>query len=263
MHKWLKKYRWLLFILPGFIGICCFYLVPHLTIFRYTFISDKITGAFGNFIELFQNDAYLLAVKNTTLMALFGTIITIPCALIVAIGIRRFRFKDISESLLLIPLAVPSAVVAILCQLIHAEKINCPLILILIIYLWKYIGYYVVIFSESLNEVPVSIQEAAKLEGAGSFQLFKKITLPLIQSSILFCTLISVMNSFRMFREVYLLYGNHPKPDVYLMSHFINNAIGSLNYPKMSAAAVVMEIGILLLTVLFLKIDKKTQEDLY
>ena len=111
-----------------------------------------------------------------------------------------------------------------------------------------------ILFMAALSSIPRDIIEVAVLESATPFQIFRYIKLRYLSSAILFVTIISLINSFKVFREIYLLTGNYPYDTIYMMQHFMNNAFGQLDYQKLSAAAIMMSavmvviIGILFLT---------------
>ena len=95
------------------------------------------------------------------------------------------------------------------------------------------------------------------LDGAGPVRVFYRIKLPYISSTILFVTILSLINSFKIFREVYLMTGNYPYDTLYMLQHFMNNTFKNLDYQKLSAAAILMcAVMIVLIGVLFLIEDK-------
>lgn len=102
-------------------------------------------------------------------------------------------------------------------------------------------------------QIPQDVLEVATLESATEFQKFWYIKLRYLSSTILFVAILSLINSFKVFREVYLLTGDYPYDSLYMLQHFMNNTFRSLDYQKLSAAAIIMclvmcvVIGILVL----------------
>ena len=93
----------------------------------------------------------------------------------------------------------------------------------------------------------------AKLESATSLQTFFYIKMRYLSSTILFVTIMSLINSFKVFREVYLLTGDRPYDTLYMMQHFMNNMFKSLDYQKLSAAAIIMAVVmVVIIGILFL-----------
>ena len=80
----------------------------------------------------------------------------------------------------------------------------------------------------------------ADVEGASPLYKFFAIKLRYLSPTVLFVTILSLINSFKVFREVYLLTGDYPYETLYMLQHFMNNTFRSLNYQKLAAAAVVM-----------------------
>ena len=126
-------------------------------------------------------------------------------------------------------------------------------VVILLLFLWKNLGYNMILFMSGLSSVPKDQIEVARLEGAAESQIFWKIKLRYLSSTIMFVIIMSLINSFKVFREVYLLAGDYPFDSLYTMQHFMNNTFKSLDYQKLSSAAIIMAgfmvivIGILLI----------------
>jgi multiple sugar transport system permease protein len=111
-----------------------------------------------------------------------------------------------------------------------------------------------ILFMSALANVPQPLLEAAAVDGASAFRRFWQIKLRFISPTLLFVTILSLLNSFKVFREVYLLTGDYPYKSLYLLQHFMNNTFKSLDYQKLSAAALIIAliitviIGILFFT---------------
>ena len=96
-----------------------------------------------------------------------------------------------------------------------------------------------------------------RLESASEFQIFWLIKIRYLSSTILFVTIMSLINSFKVFREIYLMTGDYPYDTLYMMQHFMNNTFKSLDYQKLSAAAVLMAIFmVIVIGALFLAEDR-------
>ena len=133
---------------------------------------------------------------------------------------------------------------------------------IVLLYLWKNIGYNMILFMSALAEIPQDVLEAAQLDGAGAVRTFFRIRLPYLSSTVLFVTILSVINSFKVFREVYLLTGDYPYNALYMLQHFMNNTFRSLDYQKLSCAAILMgAVMIVIIGVLFF-IDRRLGRDI-
>ena len=93
---------------------------------------------------------------------------------------------------------------------------------------------------------------AARVDGAGEWQCFFKITLPNLKSSLYTITVLSFLNSFKVFREAYLVAGDYPHESIYMMQHLFNNWFRGFSFDKMAAAAVCTG-GVLMIAILALQ----------
>ncbi len=116
-------------------------------------------------------------------------------------------------------------------------------------YIWKNLGYTMILWLAGLASVPQSVYEAAEMDGAKKSVQFFKITLPLIRPMIFTIVVLSFLNSFKVFREAYLVAGNYPQENIYLLQHLFNNWFLSLSVDKMAAASVLLAgvIGVFVL----------------
>lgn len=168
-------------------------------------------------------------------------------------------FKSQLRSALLSPMMVPVASVVLVWRVLFDShgvlnqvinifgftsvdwlKSDSGLWIMVVLFLWKNVGYNMIIFFAGLGSVPKECIEVAKIEGASKKTLFFKITMRYLSPSLFFATLISLINSFKIFREVYILTGDYPYEALYLLQHFMNNTFRSLDYQKMSTAAIII-----------------------
>ena len=134
-------------------------------------------------------------------------------------------------------------------------------LVIVLLFLWKNLGYDMILFMAALSGIPKEQLEAAEVDGAGPWKRFWKIKLRYISPSLLFVTILSLINSFKIFREVYLLTGKYPFESLYMLQHFMNNTFLNIDYQKLSAAAIIMfTVMLIIIGVLFL-IEAKFGKD--
>ena len=107
-------------------------------------------------------------------------------------------------------------------------------------YIWKNLGYDVVLWLSGLLGIQESIYEAAKVDGAGAVKTFFYITLPNIRPVAFTIVILSFLNSFKVFREAYLVAGNYPQESIYLLQHVFNNWFSELSMDKMAAGSVLL-----------------------
>ena len=276
----IDRFKTSLFILPSFAGAAVFYILPFFLVAFYAVVDNPIRMEFVgllNFKNLFANTAFRLAAKNTAVFSGVAVPLAVVLPLIFAIWLmRRIPGGSIFKTILISPLMVPTASVVLIWEvLFHYEgtvnnflvrfgidrvdffKSKYCVIVIVCLFLWKNIGYNMILFMSALANIPKDILEAAKLDGASPWRTFLRIKLPYLSSTVVFVTILSLINSFKIFREVYLMSGNYPYEKLYMLQHFMNNTFASHDYQKLSAAAIVMcAVMVVLIGALFFADDK-------
>ena len=252
-------------IAPSVIGVMVFFLIPFGIIIYYSLIDNPITRNFtglDNYINLFSNSAFKKASTNTAIFSLTA----VPLSLVLSLGLamildRNIPGKSVFRTFFLSPLMVPTASVVLVWQVLFHNhgtinqiieafggkgpdwlKSTHGQIIIVLMFLWKNLGYNMILFMSALAGIPKDIIEVAELEGAGKVYQFFHIKLRYLSPTILFVLILSLINSFKIFREVYLLTGDYPFDKLYMLQHFMNNTFNSLDYQKLSAAAVLFAL---------------------
>jgi len=126
------------------------------------------------------------------------------------------------------------------------------------LYIWKNLGFNLVLFLSGLSNIPNEYYEAAKTDGANAFYILRKITLPCLLPTTILVLLMSIINSFKVFREVYLLMGAYPHESVYMLQHFMNNNFFSLNYPRLTTATTLLALAMVALTQILFRLERRT-----
>lgn len=255
----------LCFLAPSLIGVAVFFVLPFCVVIYYSLIDGVGTRnfvGFENFIKLFQNSSFILAAKNTLHFSVFAVPLAVILAILLAVFLEeRIPGRSLFRSFFLSPMMVPVASVVLIWQVLFSyngtinqflELFNIAKtdwlysehaqVVVIILFLWKNLGYNMILFMAALNNVPKELLEVADVEGAGELYKFFQIKLRFISPTILFVTILSLINSFKVFREIYLLAGDYPYESLYMLQHFMNNTFHSLDYQKLSAAAIVMSI---------------------
>ena len=268
-----KGWGWLA---PSLIGVLIFFIIPFCVVIYYSVLDNPIFSNFvglDNYIKLFSNAAFLRAAKNTAIFSGIAVPLSVVLSLWMAFALNsRIPGKSWLRSCFLCPLMVPIASVVLVWQVIfhyHGTlnqvtalfgmepvdwlKTNWSYMVLTVMFLWKTLGYNMILFMSAIAGIPKDIIEVAELEGADEWYKFVHIKLRYLSPTILFVTILSIISSFKMFREVYLLTGDYPFESMYLMQHFMNNTFNSLDYQKLSSAAVLLSlVMIVLIGALFL-----------
>jgi multiple sugar transport system permease protein len=250
----------------------------------YSFVDNPINKDwvwFENFVAVLKNSAFKRAAKNSLQFSL----IAVPLAVALSLGLAmlldcKIRFVSLFRTSFLCPLMVPVASVVLIWQVIfhyngtanqilerfgveHIDwlKSGYGLVVIALLFLWKNLGYNMILFLSALNNIPRDLVEVATLEGAGEVYKFFKIKLKYLSPTILFVGVLSLINSFKVFRETFLLTGQNPVESVYLLQHFMNNAFTRLDYQVLSAGAIIMSAVIIIIIGLLFIAENKFGED--
>lgn len=266
------------FLSPSLLGVAVFFIVPFGVVVYYSAIDGVGSRNFvflDNFIKLFDNSAFLLAAKNTLTFSAWA----VPLAVVLSMGLAlmlecRIPLKSQFRTFFLSPMMVPVASVVLIWQVLFnfngtvneflmlfgADKIDWlqsehSQAVVIILFLWKNLGYFMILFMAGLANIPKELLEVADVEGASEAYKFFAIKLRYLSPTVLFVTILSLINSFKVFREVYLLTGDYPYETLYMLQHFMNNTFKSLDYQKLSAAAVVMALVMVLLIALLFKAE--------
>ena len=255
-----------LFVLPGFAGIMLFVIFPFGDVVRRSFIGG-VTGepcGLKNYQMIFQNQAFRLAVKNTFLFTLAGIPLLVTVSLAVALLLNMLKHKGGLKSVYLLPLAMPTATIVLVWKMVFYKQgflntllsqlgewlglwgevskdyLGSPAAFWVLVgtYLWKNMGYTVLLWLAGLAGIPTALVEAAKTDGAGRWQCLWYMILPNLKGSLYTIVVLSFLNSFKIYREAYLTAGAYPDESIYLLQHLFNNWFVNLELDKMAAAAV-------------------------
>lgn len=265
-----------LYLAPSLLGVLAFYIVPFIVVIFYSLVDNPISMnfvMFENYSRVIKNSAFKTAVTNTATFSAVAVPLAVVLSLMLAMVLdAKLPFKSQFRTFFLSPMMVPVASIVLIWQVLfhYNGAVNDVLVslgggkidwmksqysqvVVIILFLWKNLGYNMILFMAALSSIPKDILEVAQLESATSVQTFFMIKLRYLSSTILFVTIMSLINSFKVFREVYLLTGDHPYDAIYMLQHFMNNAFASLDYQRLSAAAILMSlVMIVIIGILFI-----------
>lgn len=251
------------YLSPSLIGVLIFFVIPFVVVIYYSMVDNPINREFvffQNFINVLQNQAFIKAAKNTATFSLM----TVPLAVVLSLGLAllldaKIPYKSQFRTFFLSPMMVPVASVVLIWQvLFHYNgavngvlvslgrdkidwlKSDYSQVVIAILFLWKNLGYNMILFMAGLANIPKDLLEVIRLDNSSPWVAFVHIKLRYLSPTILFVTILSLINSFKVFREAYLMTGDYPYDSLYLLQNFMNNTFQSLDYQKLSAAAILM-----------------------
>ena len=252
-----------LFLLPSLAGVFLFVLLPFADVGKRSFqtaVTQQFCGV-DNYRTIFSNQAFLLAVKNTLRFVGIGLPLLVVLSLLLSLAINRLKWVQGLKSAYLFPMAVPTATVVLIWKMLFHKNglINEGLGLfglapvdwlgtgasfwvLIMSYVWKNLGYTIVLWLAGLHSVPEELKEAARTDGASELKCFFYVVLPGLKPILYTITILSFLNSFKVFREAYLVAGAYPQQQMYLLQHLFNNWFTNLDIDKMAAAAVCITI---------------------
>ena len=267
------------FLAPSFIGVIIFVLLPFGDVFRRSF-SETITGKYvgmKNYNTVIHNEAFKQAVFNTTRFIITCVPLLLVLSLILSVMIFNLgKHKDLFKTSFLIPMAIPVSSAVFLWKVVFHQNgllnvlllkfglegcdwINTKAFPVLVFsYIWKNLGYDMVLWLAGLNGISSSLYEAAGVDGANSWNKFWYITLPGLLPTVFIVTVLSILNTFKVFREAYLIAGAYPSDDsIYMLQHLFNNWFTSLDIQKMCAAAIIVAFVVVTVIMILQQVDKK------
>ncbi len=268
------------FMLLSIIGVLVFFIIPFMVVVYYSVtdgtVNAKFVG-FENFSKLLSNAAFKRAMKNTGIFSITAVPAVVIFSLLLAVLLEaNIPFKSTFRTIFLSPMIVPAASVILIWQVlfdyhgvinditalfgaapVEWMKSQYGYIVVVLLFLWKNIGYNMIMFMSALSAVPRGIIEVAMLDGCGSVKRFFMIKMRYLASTISFVTIMSLINSFKVFREVYLLTGDYPYDSMYTLQHFMNNTFNSFDYQKLSSAAIILCLIMIVIIGVMLFIDNK------
>ena len=262
----------LAFLAPSMAGILIFFLIPFADTVRRSFYDARGRNfiGFDGYASVLSNSAFRLAADNTAKFVAVCIPLLLVISLVIALVIRSVRpHGKMLKTTYLLPMAVPVASIALLWQVLFHQKgiMNTALgslglqpvdfmgssaafWVLILTYLWKNSGYNMILWLAGLDGIPETLYEAARVDGANAWQLFRHITLPSLLPTAGLVAVLSLLNSFKVFREAYLVSGAYPHDSIYMLQHLFNNWFQNLDISRLRAAAVMLCIVLLAIILL-------------
>ncbi|KIL37884.1 lactose ABC transporter permease [Gordoniibacillus kamchatkensis] len=227
-----------LMIAPGAILLLVFTLFPivyglPLAFTNYSAVDTTKWVGMKNFHRAFGDPDFLVALKNSLLYVVVVPIIQLLAILMAVLVNTRLKFVSLFRTAYFIPVVTSMAAAAIAWKWMYEEKGILNYILrslglirqdiafmvepslalagVMLVTVWKGLGYYMMIYLAGLQSIPAELTEAAKIDGANRWQVIRRITIPLLMPFVLLCSLLSVMGAIRVFDEIFVMHG--PKGD--------------------------------------------------
>ena len=236
------------FILPNFIGYFIFIFVP--VILTFVLCVMKWDGSSApmefvglkNFMKLFRDSGFRISVSNT----LFYAVFTVPLTWNM---LFQPEFGPVNEFLKFIGIANPPK---------WCASTDWAMTVIIIVSVWKYMGYYMVVYLAALQGISQDLYEAAGIDGATGFKKFRYITIPMLKPTTFFVIIMMTIQCFKVFDLIYVMTGGGPgRSTNVLVNHIYNAAFVDFKFGYASAGALVLFAIVLVVTLVQFQGEKK------
>ena len=270
-----------IFILPAIIGTLIFIIIPIFCSFGLSFTKwdllnpIEFTG-FENYKRVFTEPVLVKILINTFVYAISVTILGVIIPLVLAYILNcKIRGSEFFKTAYFLPFVTPMIVIGIIWEWIFDPNIgilnnvlhlhinwlydtNFAMPALIIVSVWKLIGYNMVIFLSGLSTMNNELLEASKIDGANEYETFRFISVPLLSPTIFFVVIITAISSFQVFDLIYVMTQGGPLDSTNVLVYSIyKNAFEYFNVGKASALAYVLFAIVLILTLFQWKIRKK------
>jgi multiple sugar transport system permease protein len=277
-----------MFVAPNLAAVAVFMLFPlgvslYMSFQKWDLFTPSRFVGLVNFRNLLTADPlFLIALRNTAIFTIGTLVPTVLVSLVVAGTLnRKIKGAGVFRTVLFLPLAVSSVVMAVVWQFVFQTNnglLNIMLgwagigpipwlvdpkwamVSLCLVSVWKSVPFATVVLLAAMQGVPGSLYEAARIDGAGEMRRFCSITVPLIRGALSFVVVISIINAFQAFDQVYVLTGGHggPETGTYVLGIMLfQHAFAFLDFGYASALAWVMFLILFVLTLLALRLARR------
>ncbi len=270
-----------IFLAPNLIGFLAFLLIPVVASFGLSFVEWDLLSpmkwvGFKNYIGLFHDQVFLRVLWNTVYYTLGTVPVGIALSLLLAIALnKKLRGMKIYRALYFLPVISSYVAVAVVWQWLYNAEfglLNYLLSLIgirgpswlsstkwampavMVTSIWKQLGFNMLLFLAGLQGIPSTYYEAAEIDGAGKWTQFSRITVPLLSSTTFFVVVMSIINSFQVFDQVFIMTEGGPARSTSVLVHYLyQNAFEYFKMGNASAIAYILFFLVFLITMLQMK----------
>ncbi len=277
-----------LFLFPQLILVGTFSLYPFIYNLVLSFQEFRFNGSqfigLSNYTELFADPVFRQSLINTFIYSLGTVPLTAILALAVAIALnRKVKGLAIFRTAFLFPNLVSWVVIGLIWQWMYSinygvfnqilnllglhsvrwlqdPRMTIPSIVIASV--WHDLGYYMVIILAGLQSISPSYYEAAKIDGASAWQQFRAITLPLLKPILFIVVVLSTINSFKVFDQIFVMTSGGPgRASLMIVNYIISLAFGEMKLGYASALSMLLFVILFVLTIIQRVVFKDKDEE--
>lgn len=271
----------LVFILPAVLGTLIFIVIPVFFSFSLSFVDWDLLSpmkfvGLSNFKDVLTDSTFVQVLINTFVFAIASSVFAVIIPLVLACILNtKIRGSNFYKTAYFLPFITPMIVIAIvwqwvfdpniglLNQILHTDikwlyDVRFAMPALIAVSVWKLIGYNMIIFLSGLSTINQEVLEAAKIDGANSWQVFKNVTVPLLSPTIFFVIVITSISSFQVFDLIYVMTQGGPDNSTMVLVYSIYKyAFEYFDVGKASAIAYILFAIIFVLVLCQWKLRKK------
>ncbi|WP_410984520.1 carbohydrate ABC transporter permease [Bacillus cereus] len=275
----IKLSKAVFFLLPVGIPLILFWIIPNLISLGISFTDwDFMTNDFNfvgldNYFNLFTQDSFIQALLNTLYFGIGTVVPTIALGLGFALFFRKkFKGSAIYQLLIFSPWVTPTVAVSIVWSLLYEPKFGAinkvlgffgipglewlkssdtAMLAVIIVTVWKLVGWTMIFYIGALEKVPDSLYEAASIDGANSWQKFRYVTLPMVSPTTFFLVVVNIITSVQAYDQIKILTQGGPSGSTRTLLYlFFQQAFEQFDMGSATAIAFIILIITILLSVL-------------
>jgi len=287
----MKTKRWVpwIYVAPALLFLAFFLIYPSIDTFRLSFFDKRgeIFVGFHNYIYSFTNSTMLTAFRNNALWVVVFTLCTVSFGLILAVLLDRVRYERIIKSIIFIPMAISMVGAGTIWKFVYAFRpagvsqigllnalvvafggqpigwlIDRPWVnnfCLIVVGIWMWTGFCMVILSAAYKNIPKELLEAARIDGASEWQVFLRVILPLLKSTVAVVTTTMIVFVIKIFDIVYVMTNGNFSTEV-LANRMYKEQFSFRNYGLASAIAVILLL--LVIPMMFANLRRFKQQEL-
>ena len=283
---WRNRRNAYLFLLPNFVGFVVFTMIPVVTALIYSFTnydgnSQMSFVGFRNYIKLFNDSSFLISLKNTLLYTIGTVPLIILFSLLISVLMNNgVKGAPIYRAIMLFPHIASIVAVTVVWQFLYNAKSgpineilraigvanppawlsdkNTALIAVMIMIVWKGLGYYMIIYLAGLRGISADQYEAATMDGANAWEQLIYVTIPNLRPITFYATIMCIINSFQVFTPIYVMTKGGPgRATSVLVLKIYEDAFVNYKFGYASAEAMILFLLILIVTLIQFYHNKK------
>ena len=280
MQKTLKRY-FPIFVLPTLLAFAVAFLIPfvmgiYLSFCNFTTVIDARFTGISNYTKMFSNQDFLSALSFTARFTVVSVILINAGAFLLALALTKgIKGTNLYRTVFFMPNLIGGIILGYIWQILLNGVLSAlekPLLSLnatygflglVILMCWQQIGYMMIIYIAGLQNVPLDLIEAAKIDGANAKQILFKIKIPMVMPSITICTFLTLTNSFKLFDQNLSLTGGEPAKQTMMLAYNIYDTFYARSGPQWKgigqAKAVVFCLFVVVLAVLQQKLTQSKE----